>query len=69
MSFDAIRAAYPDLAIAAYALEPGGAVTLEVLTPDGRSFMFTRPTLAEAMAVAFPELTPEPPAPAGSIFD
>lgn len=69
MTFDDIRAAHPELAIALYALEPGGAVTLEVLTPDGQSFTFTRPTATEALATAFPP-TPEPQAaPPASIFD
>lgn len=70
MTFDDIRAAMPDLAIAAYALEPGRAVTLEVITPDGAIYAFTRPTLAEALAVAFPpDPVPAPPAPTPSIFD
>lgn len=66
MTFDDIRAQHPDLAVSAYALEPGGPVTLEILTPDGSAYTFTQATLAEAVAVAFP-----PPAPvaAASIFD
>lgn len=68
MTFDDIRAAMPEVAITAYAQEPGGAVTLEIITPDGSIFTFTRPTLAEAVAVAFPP-DPEPVAPAASIFD
>jgi hypothetical protein len=74
VTFDDIRAAHPDLAVSAYALEPGGPVTLEILTPDGASYTFTRPTLAEAVAVAFPpdrpSATPTPaPVARASILD
>jgi hypothetical protein len=68
VTFDDIRAAMPELRLSAYALTPGGEVVLEIITPDEQSYTFTRPTLAEALAVAFP---PEPTvdtAPA-SIFD
>ena len=68
MTFDDIRAAMPELAISVYALEPSGVVTLEIITPDGAIYTFTGPTLAEAVAVAFP---PEPThaPPHASIFD
>ncbi len=73
MTFDDIRTNHPDLAVSAYALEPGGPVTLEVLTPDGVAYTFTRPTLLEAIELAFPapeRPSAEPtPAPAASIFD
>ena len=52
--FDAIRAQHPDLAMALYAYEPGGPVTLEILTPDGRSYTFTGPTARAAIELAFP---------------
>lgn len=69
MTFDEIRASMPEIAISAYAMEPGGPVTLEIITPTGDIFTFHQPTLAMALAVAFP---PEPmaaPEPAASIFD
>lgn len=70
--FDSLRAKYPHLGFAAYALEPGGPVTLECLTKEGRSFQFTRPTLTAAIAAGFaeePEPEPQPEEPATSVFD
>lgn len=73
--FDTLRAKYPHLGFAAYALEPGGPVTLECLTKEGRSFQFTGSSLGLAIAKGFPEEdepTPqtEEPAEAGaSVFD
>lgn len=55
--FDAIRARLPHLGFAVYALQPGDPVTLEVLA-DGQAFTLTRPTLAAALARAFPEPAP-----------
>ena len=75
IDFDTLRDKYPHLAFAAYALEPGGPVTLECLTKEGRSFQFTGSTLASAIVRGFPEEdepTPqtEEPAEAGaSVFD
>lgn len=54
MSWDELRAAHPELAFAVYAYEPGGPVTLEVLTPDGAAYVFKAETLDAAIAVAFP---------------
>lgn len=64
MTFDDARAAHPHLGFAVYAYEPGGAVTLECITPDGQTHIFTGPTAQAALDLAFP---PEPPAP--DIFD
>lgn len=54
MTFDELRAANPDLAVSLYALEPGGFVTLEILTPDGQAFTFRAETAAAAIERAFP---------------
>lgn len=73
--FDTIRKQNPDIGLAIYALEPGGPVTLEIITPDEQVFTFRGATQAEALAKAFPPETvipvsePEPPAPEPSIFD
>lgn len=74
MTIDDVRARYPALAGAVYFYDPGQPVTLEILTPDGESFSFTAPTVAECIGKAFPELTPEPTEPepeepAASVFD
>ena len=65
---DALRAKYPHLGFAAYAFEPGGPVTLECITADGKTFQFHGPTLAEAIAAGFAE-TEDPAAPGTSVFD
>jgi hypothetical protein len=57
MTFDELRAANPELAVSLYALEPGGLVTLEILTPDGGAFTFAAETAAEAIEKAFPDAT------------
>ena len=62
-AFDEIRARFPHLGFAVYALQPGGPVTLEVLPPEGASFTITRPTEAAALARAFPAPQPEQPQP------
>jgi hypothetical protein len=75
MTVDDVRARYPNLAGAVYFYEPGRPVTLEMISPEGESFSFTAPTVAECIAKAFPELIepepaePEPEAPAASVFD
>jgi len=56
---DQLREKHPDLAIGVYALDPGGPVTLEIITPDQEVFSWRAGTLAAAIARAFPE----PPAP------
>jgi hypothetical protein len=70
--FDTLRSKYPHLGFAAYALEPGGPVTLECLTKEGRSFQFTGSTLTAAIAAGFAEETepdPQPEESATSVFD
>lgn len=65
--FDDIRERHPDLAVNLYAMEPGGPVTLEIITPDGKTFTFRGETAQEAIDTAFP---PEPePTPAPDIFE
>lgn len=56
---DTLRAQYPLLGFALYALEPGKPVTLEVYAPDGRIFRFDAATAAAALLKAFPA---DPPA-------
>lgn len=51
---DELRAAMPDFGFALYAFEPGGDVTLEVITPDGQTFQFVGPTEAAVIARALP---------------
>jgi hypothetical protein len=63
MTFDDLRAAHPDLVFNVYAMEPGGAVTLEIIAPGEPPYTFAAPTLAEAIAEAFP------PAPEIDAFD
>ena len=58
--FDVIREQNPELRLNIYAMEPGGPVTLEVITPDDGVFSFTAPTAAAAIAKAFPEPDAEP---------
>lgn len=58
--FDEIRAANPELGFGLYALAPGGAVTLEIYTPDGQTFPFAGPTEEAVLAQAFPPLEAEP---------
>lgn len=73
MTFDEIRAAHPELGLTLYAIEPGGPVTLEVITPDGGLFTWRAATAEAALAEAFPpddlgQAEPEPPATAVDIF-
>ena len=65
---DALRAKYPHLAWAVYAYDPGGPVTLECITAEGKTFQFQGPTLAEAIATGFAE-PEEATAPGTSVFD
>lgn len=58
MTYDEIRARYPDLAISIYGLTPGGPVTLEIIAPDEKSYTFTGPTQQTVLDMAFP---PAPP--------
>ena len=60
---DDLRARYPKLGFAVYAIEPGKPVTLETHSPDGQVFTFRAATLDAALDKAFP---PEPPA---NVFD
>ena len=74
MILDEIRAKYPNLAFAVYAMEPGQPVTLETYI-DGDVFRWRELTIEECVAQAFPELAVlEPPEaeveePAASVFD
>lgn len=61
MMLDEIRAQFPDLGFAIYAYEPGGAITVEVLTPDGARFTRQAPTMTEALAGMFGLPTEETP--------
>jgi hypothetical protein len=73
-SLDDLRTARPDLALALYAMEPGGAVTLEIYD-GGQVYTFKGETEADAILAAFPVETPAPEAPSipqlpdRSIFD
>lgn len=66
-SLDDLRAAFPHLGFAIYALDPTGPVTLEVHTPDGQVFPVVRRSLDAAVERAFPSppepAIPEPPDP------
>jgi len=54
-SIDVIRARFPDLGFAIYAMEAGGEVTVEVLLPDGLTIhTVRRRAVAEALAALFP---------------
>lgn len=55
--FDRLREEQPDLIINLYAMQPGAAVTLEIITPDDKTYTFHGATAAAAMALAFPEPT------------
>jgi hypothetical protein len=50
---DRIRQLYPHLGIGIYALDPGGPVTVETLTPDGSTFQKSAPTATEALEALF----------------
>lgn len=52
---DAARLKYPELGFATYAMEPGGAVTLEIHDPTGEVFTFAATTEEAAFALAFPD--------------
>lgn len=58
MTLDDLRARYPSLGFALYALDPRGVVTLEIYDGDD-IFPFRGATAAEAIGLAFP---PEPEA-------
>jgi len=66
---DDIRARYPHLGVAIFAMDPGGPVVVETYTADGQVFPFTAPTAAEALALAFPEMMTPPDAPEETVFD
>lgn len=66
---DEIREQQPELGFALYAMDPGGAVTFEVYTPDGEVFTFTGATADEALALAFPVEDTPAPASSETIFD
>lgn len=54
MTLDDIRAANPHLGFAIYAMEPQGAVTLEVIDTEGDIFTFHGNTEKEVLESAFP---------------
>ena len=62
MTIDEIRARYPHLGVAVYALEPNGVVTVEVHAPGGWVRSWRGQTAAEAIAQAFPPeaVSPQP---------
>lgn len=55
MILDDIRARYPHLGLAVYALAPGQPVTVETYV-DGQVFAFVGDTVDAALAKAFPEM-------------
>lgn len=60
MTLDDIRTRNPALGFGVYAMDPGGDITLEVYA-EGDVFSFTGPTVAHALAAAFPdEPAPKP---------
>lgn len=62
MTLDDLRRAQPHLGFAVYAYEPGGDVTFEIMAGE-QSFTWRAPTVAEALAMAYPGLAiaaPEP---------
>lgn len=60
-SFDLIRAAFPNLGVGVYAMDPGGPVTVEVYDPSGQTFSWEGPTLQAALDAAFGPAPAEPP--------
>jgi hypothetical protein len=58
-SLDDLRARFPQLGFAIYAIDPADPITLEVHLPDGTVQALTGNTWAETAALAFPE-TPDP---------
>ncbi|AUQ95975.1 hypothetical protein PhaeoP66_03233 [Phaeobacter inhibens] len=69
-TLDDLRVRFPHLGFGVYAYEPGAGVLLEIHMPVGMTHEIIRPSLAECIAAAFPELqdpTPEtnPPSPFG----
>jgi hypothetical protein len=53
MTIDELRSRFPTLALAVYAMEPGGPVTFEVYD-DGQVYTFTGDTVEAAVSLAFP---------------
>lgn len=67
MTFDDIRAAYPHLGFNVYAMDAGEVVTLEAIGVNGETWSWAAPTLAAAIAKAFPSsVVPQVPLGAGS---
>lgn len=56
MILDDIRARYPAIGIAVFAMEPGQPVTVETYATGGRVFSFSGATADAALAKAFPEM-------------
>lgn len=59
-TLDTLRARLPGCGFALYAYEPGGLITLEVITPEGETFSFVGATEAAAVARAMPAAAPAP---------
>ena len=57
-SFDELRALFPGCGLAAYAYEPGGPVTLEIIEGDD-THRLTRSTLTACVAALIPDPPPE----------
>lgn len=74
-TLDDVRAKYPHLGVCLYAIEPGKAVTLEVITSDGKTFSWVAASEAAAIAEAFEDdetvsVQPTPPTPTtNNVFD
>lgn len=74
---DSLRARYPHLGLAVYAITPGGDVTVEAFTPDGSVISKQAPTERDALVMLFgpdafepetPEETPDADATDNDIF-
>lgn len=70
MTFDELRAVFPELAVSLYAMTPRGPVTFEVIAEDGATYQFEGATAQAAIDAAFPSAEPAASAPeTGSVFD
>lgn len=60
MIIDELRRAYPHVGLSVYAIDPYGAVTLEVHTSDGAYRSFVGATVQETLERAFPLFFEQP---------